>query len=143
MTGMAARGAFARCRLPAIVRRVDDAWVAECVPLDVMTQGDSLEHALDMLVDAIDLVIDDDLERGVDALRARRPSDRSMSQLSRLMAAPLEPVDVKNVDVSVSVVLALVDVVRPVVPAMALSRSPQLRYVPLGAPRACLEPAVV
>jgi predicted RNase H-like HicB family nuclease len=135
---MANAGSFARCRLPSIIRRaekVPGAWVAECVPLDIATQGDSLEHALEMLVDAVDMIVDDDLERGVDPLRTRIPSPESVAQLQALLAGPLVPVDIRNVDAEATVVLALVDVVRPVVPAMQSKPPPGPRYESLGAAR--------
>ena len=85
---MASVGRLARCRLPAIIRRCEEdgevAWVAECVPLGVVTQGDTLLHALDMLVEAVDLVIDDDLGRGVDPLETRHPSDEVLDDWQRI-----------------------------------------------------------
>jgi predicted RNase H-like HicB family nuclease len=129
-------GKIAICRLLAIIRRgqsVPGAWVAECVPLDIATQGDSLEHAMAMLVDAVDLVVDDDLERGVDPLSSRSPSPEALEELNWLLRGPLMPVDVNSVDQSVQVVLAMIDVVRPVVPAMRTEPPPRARYEPIGA----------
>jgi len=136
---MATRGQFASCTLPSIVTRAADvpgAWVAECIPLGVVTQGDSLKHAIDMLAEAVDMVIDDDLQRGVDPLQTRAPLDESSGEFAKLMSHPLTPVDVEAVDASVSIVVVMLKVVRPHVPAMAVSERPSLakRYESLMAP---------
>jgi predicted RNase H-like HicB family nuclease len=115
---------------------VPGAWVAECIPLGVVTQGDSLKHAIDMLAEAVDMVIDDDLQRGVDPLQTRAPLDESSGEFAKLMSHPLTPVDVEAVDASVSIVVVMLKVVRPHVPAMAVSERPSLakRYESLMAP---------
>lgn len=115
---------------------VPDAWVAECVPLGVVTQGDSLKHAIDMLAEAVDLVIDDDLQREVDPLKTREPLPESANELAQLMSHPLTPVNIDAIDASVSVVIVMLEVVRPRVPAMGLNERPSLvkRYESLMAP---------
>lgn len=134
---MASVGRLAQCRLPAIIRRCDEdgevAWIAECIPLGVVTQGDNLPHALDMLVEAVDLVIDDDLGRGVDPLEARHPSRDLLEDWQRISGGPLVPVDHCQVDDSVDTVVALIDVLRPEIPAMRRSAPPAPRYETLGA----------
>jgi predicted RNase H-like HicB family nuclease len=138
-TDMASIGIFASCTLPSVVTRADDvpgAWVAECVPLGVITQGDSLRHAIEMLVEAVDMVVDDDLSRGVDPLKTRVPLPGSVEELATLMSHPLQPVDIAHADDKVSTVLVLVRVVRPHVPAMGSSEAEELekRYTPVGSP---------
>lgn len=45
-------------------------WVAHCLELDVVSQGNSLAHALQMAAEAVSLVVADDLSVG------RNPTDR-------------------------------------------------------------------
>ena len=42
-------------RLPAIIEREDDAYVALCPELDIASQGDSIEEARENLVEALTL----------------------------------------------------------------------------------------
>lgn len=50
---------------------VPGEWLAHCLDLDVMSQGRTLSHALDMMVEAVDLVLEEDRKAGLD------PFDRS------------------------------------------------------------------
>jgi predicted RNase H-like HicB family nuclease len=135
---MASAGRFASCTLPSVVTRATDvpgAWVAECVPLGVITQGDSLQHAIEMLVEAVDIVVDDDLERGVDPLQTRKPIPGSADEVASLISRPLMALtDVSKADDSVSTVLVMVNVVRPHVPAMKSDDlgKPSERYQSIG-----------
>ncbi|HKY39613.1 MAG TPA: hypothetical protein VJN18_26925 [Polyangiaceae bacterium] len=45
---------------------VEGQWTAHCLDLDVISQGDSLEHAFKMGREAVDLVIRSDAEAGQD-----------------------------------------------------------------------------
>jgi predicted RNase H-like HicB family nuclease len=38
---------------------IDDQWVAVCVEYDIATQGDSPEHALEMIQEAVQLHLED------------------------------------------------------------------------------------
>lgn len=52
-----------------LVRRDDglpDQWVAHCLNWDLITQGDSPAHALEMLCEAIGLAIEEDRRGGLD-----------------------------------------------------------------------------
>lgn len=49
-------------------------WTAHVLDLDVVTQGNSLEHALRMAAEACALVLADDLEAGLDLKRRRAPA---------------------------------------------------------------------
>lgn len=52
------------------------AWVAHCLNLDVVSQGDSIEHALEMVREAVVMAVNDDLEAGLDPLeRAPAPDE--------------------------------------------------------------------
>ena len=46
-----------------------DGWVSYCPDFDVMTMGDSPDHALDMLAEAVTMVIQDDIRHGRDPHR--------------------------------------------------------------------------
>lgn len=48
-------------------------WIAHCLDFDVVTQGDSLEHALAMVHEAAVMVALDDLNSGRDPLDRRAP----------------------------------------------------------------------
>ena len=50
-----------------------DKWEAFCLDLNVVTYGDSLPHALTMVVEASRMVIEDDLSQGLDPLERRAP----------------------------------------------------------------------
>ena len=45
-----------------------DQWVAVCLEYNVMSQGDSEEHALDMIREAVELYLDDLGEAGRELL---------------------------------------------------------------------------
>lgn len=47
-------------------------WIAHVLNLDLVTQGDSVEHALEMSREAVALVLEDDLSRGLDSFQRRR-----------------------------------------------------------------------
>lgn len=50
-------------------------WVAHCLDLDVVTQGNSLRHALEMAHEAAQSTILDDLNAGEDPLDRRAPRE--------------------------------------------------------------------
>lgn len=53
-----------------------NGWVAHVLHLDVVTKGDSLNHAIEMAEEAAGIVLAEDLSRGLDPLdRAARPED--------------------------------------------------------------------
>jgi len=45
-----------------------EQWVATCANLGVVTQGDSLNHAQNMLREALEIIILDDLQQGLDPM---------------------------------------------------------------------------
>jgi hypothetical protein len=73
---------FVRCQ------DVPGAWLAECVPLNVVTQGDNLGHAIDMLLDAIKLSLEDDLTRGKSFL-CRSPDPEAVRLFNEVSAGVL------------------------------------------------------
>jgi predicted RNase H-like HicB family nuclease len=50
-------------------------WVVHCLDLDVVTQGESIPHAITMGVEACQMVLEDDLGEGRDPLDRRAPND--------------------------------------------------------------------
>lgn len=66
---------------------VPDAWVAHCLDLDVVTYGVSLQHALEMVLEATRMVLDHDAAVGRDSLDRRAP-DEYWEKLDALRKAP-------------------------------------------------------
>jgi predicted RNase H-like HicB family nuclease len=61
----------AKANLIVLVMPAEDLpgqWIAHCLNLDLVTQGNSIEHALEMAGEAIQMVVADDLRDGLDPL---------------------------------------------------------------------------
>lgn len=61
-----------------VVRPAPDlpkTWVAHCLDLDVISQGDSPLHAIDSVFEAVRMTVDSDLERGADPFARRAPEE--------------------------------------------------------------------
>ena len=54
---------------------VPDQWVAHCLELDVVTQGNDLDHACKMLLEACAMVLLDDIENGRYISERRAPEE--------------------------------------------------------------------
>lgn len=52
-----------------------DQWVAHCLDLDVVTQGTSYKHAMNMVFEAASMVVVDELVAGRDPLARRAPPE--------------------------------------------------------------------
>lgn len=52
-----------------------DQWVAHCLDLDVVSQGTSFKHAMDMVFEAAAMVVVDDIVAGRDPLSRRAPDE--------------------------------------------------------------------
>lgn len=63
---------------------IPGVWTAHCLELDVVTQGDSPEHALEMAQEAACMVLFDDLVRGEEPT-ARRAPDEEWERLTRIL----------------------------------------------------------
>ncbi len=50
-------------------------WIAHCLDIDVITQGDSLEDALSSIPEAVGMTLADDLKAGRDPLQRRAPPE--------------------------------------------------------------------
>lgn len=65
-------------RLWALIERspdIEGEWVAHCLDVDVVSQGTSVMHALDMLGEAVMMTIVEDLDGGSDPLLRRAPNE--------------------------------------------------------------------
>ena len=73
---------------------VPGQWVAHCLSLDVVTQGNSAKHAFQMVVEAVTMTLADDLCHDVDPL-ARRAPEEFWTELDELRKKGLRK-DVEN-----------------------------------------------
>ena len=67
-----------QARIWYVIERAADVpgeWVGHCLDFDVVTQGRSLQHAFEMLMEAVGMVVVDDLEA------SRQPRDRRAPQV--------------------------------------------------------------
>ena len=55
-------------------------WIGHCLELDVVSQGNSASHALEMVAEAIELLAQDNVEHGRPALEPR-PAPREVYDL--------------------------------------------------------------
>jgi hypothetical protein len=62
-----------------------DQWVAHCLDLDVITQGTSFKHAMDMVFEASSMVIAEEIVAGRDPL-ARRAPDEDWNDLYKIVS---------------------------------------------------------
>jgi predicted RNase H-like HicB family nuclease len=82
-----------------IVRSEDTAgWIAYCPEFDVMTMGDSVEHARAMVEEAVVMTIQDDLNRGFDPNGRRSSDDEDWAGLNRLFESHKVKVPVGQLD---------------------------------------------
>jgi predicted RNase H-like HicB family nuclease len=65
---------------------VEGQWVAHCLSLDVVSQGNSLAHARDMLVEAVGLSIMDDIKAGRSTIKRPSAPKEYWDKLSRIIA---------------------------------------------------------
>jgi predicted RNase H-like HicB family nuclease len=54
-----------RIKLEAATKKDDDRWIAHCLPIDVFSQGDTKEKALESLSEAVQLWFESCLDRDV------------------------------------------------------------------------------
>jgi predicted RNase H-like HicB family nuclease len=59
-----------------------DQWVAMCLEYDVATQGDSEEHAKEMLKEAVELYLEDTSRTELEALYQRIEGEPRLHELS-------------------------------------------------------------
>ena len=54
---------------------VPGMWVAHCLDVDVVTTGRTADHALEMIREAVSMVVADDSGEGLDPLSRRAPQE--------------------------------------------------------------------
>jgi predicted RNase H-like HicB family nuclease len=91
-----------------VVRPADDVpgqWVGHCLDIDVVTQGNSAQHAFEMLAEAIAIVAEEDLSTGRDPRDRRRAPGAEWDALFEVVQAarerPKTDVDAENAFVAV------------------------------------------
>src|SRR5262249_2245872 len=70
------------------VKRAEDLpgqWIAHCLDLDVVTQGNDASHAIQMLAEAVAMTIGHERESGRDLLAGRRAPQESWDELYDLV----------------------------------------------------------
>jgi predicted RNase H-like HicB family nuclease len=60
-------------------------WVAHCLQLDIMSQGDSIDHAFRMICEACDLAMNSDLEDELDPFDREPAPDEDWEPYYRIM----------------------------------------------------------
>lgn len=58
-----------------LYRRVPDGWEVHCLELDLVTYGDTLEHASEMGREAVSMILVDDLVNGHNPLDRQAPDE--------------------------------------------------------------------
>ena len=85
------------CNLAVLVTPAEDlpgVWVSHCLPLDLISQGESIEQAVEAIAEVILMVVDDDLKNNQDPL-ARDSAPREyweMLEQIRMHGVPVEDV---------------------------------------------------
>lgn len=70
-----------------VVRRAPDIpgiWIAHCLDLNVLSEGESLSEAIESIPEAVAIVVGDALAAGIDPLRHRAPQ-HYWDDLNRLL----------------------------------------------------------
>lgn len=60
--------------LESVIVKEDDGYVSLCLDVDVATQGDTIEEAKAMLIEAVELYLESSIENNLPVLR-RTPDD--------------------------------------------------------------------
>lgn len=64
-----------------------DQWIAHCLDLDLVTQGNSPSHAIDMIREASLMIISDDIEHGDDPFARRSTDEAEWARFAMIMDA--------------------------------------------------------
>lgn len=84
-----------------VERSADDpaVWVGHCLLLDIVSWGSSPAEARDMVREAVEVCILDDLNAGLDPLERRRAPPEAFDKLNELLVGG-RPVDPTKADVA-------------------------------------------
>jgi hypothetical protein len=72
---------------------VPGEWLAHCLEPDVMSQGRTLRHALEMLKEAVDLVLREDFGAGLDPFDRKAPAADWQDFTSHVQLSRFETLD--------------------------------------------------
>ncbi len=119
-----------RCTLHTLITPAQDVpglWVAHCLELDVISQGNDPEHALRAIAEAVEMVVEDDLERGDDPLEVRtRAPEECWITLLRVMQTG-QPVDLSELgNRRIEVLVVELNLFRPRHPGMNVDEPERL-----------------
>jgi predicted RNase H-like HicB family nuclease len=106
--------------------QVAGQWVAHCLNLDILTQGNSIEHAFEMAQEAILMAIEDDIAENQDPL-GRQPAPKECWDFFVRVVQhghPLESIEDK------STISAVVGMLKVAVPLAALPAPARSEMVP-------------
>ncbi|MFC1642845.1 type II toxin-antitoxin system HicB family antitoxin [Myxococcota bacterium] len=105
------------CRLPVVIFPAPDVpgeWVAHCLPIDVVSQGSSVGHAVEMIQEAVALCMLSDAQEGLDPLAVRRPAPRECWEMfDQMNTRGLVPLEELADDSQVRGVVGYLTVTRP------------------------------
>lgn len=107
------------CVLQVLVSRAPDVpgeWVAHCLNLDVISQGRSVREAIDAVCEAVTMVVEADLARGVDPLKRESAPEEFWESFSSILRRG-QPVGKLDEEQVVAVATAI-QVVRGLHPAL-------------------------
>ena len=117
-----------------IERDPDDGqvWQAHCLDFDIVSWGSSPSHAREMIHEAVEMCLLDDLNQGLDPKGRPKASDEDWGRLNELIRVG-RPVDISSADVAEreQVSRFVVMLSFSFVPAVAASDT-QVSAVPLG-----------
>ena len=105
--------------------QVEGQWVAECLDIGLVTQGDSVKHAIEMTLEAVMLVIEEDLRAQRDTFSAlwRLPSEDKRWRTYARVLSEGSPVSIEDTSRCQAVAAALLvhrKAVSPGLPARPL-----------------------
>jgi predicted RNase H-like HicB family nuclease len=99
-------------------RSIPGAWVAHCLNLDIVSQGTSLEEAMEAIVEAIVMSVGADLSEGLDPFDVRpKAPDEDWNRFLHVVknGRSLQSIEDRS---QLAAVIAQVMVVRPLVPGV-------------------------
>lgn len=106
-----------QCLLRVLVSRCEAQWVSHCLDLDLVSEGATLRDAVDAVVEAIDMVVREDVQQGLDPLDRKRAPREFWDRWFEVMTTGV-PLDPSRGERDVSELATLVKVVRDLHPAL-------------------------
>lgn len=122
--------------LPVLVTPAEDipgVWVAHCLPIDLVTQGDSITHAVSMVCEALQQVVDFDLEQGRDPLKRAPAPPECWGVMDAVMRHGEPLTSVEESQVRAAAAMVYVSVPRDALPEHAQpehAQHPEVLFLP-------------